>query len=70
MLYAGINKLKVKTDSQFTINCVTKWIHNWRRNKWKLSSGTDVKNKEDLLKLDEAMQNMEIKWVIDWADQY
>ncbi|ODN03562.1 Ribonuclease H1 [Orchesella cincta] len=58
----GINKLKVKTDSQFTINCVTKWIFNWRRNNWRLSSGGDVKNKEDLIKLDDAMQNMEIKW--------
>ncbi|CAL8101502.1 unnamed protein product [Orchesella dallaii] len=59
----GINKLMIKTDSQFTINCVTKWLNNWKRNNWRLSSGGDVKNKEDLVKLDDAMQNMEIKWV-------
>lgn len=52
------------TDSQFTINCITKWIHKWKRDGWKLSgSGGDVKNREDLEKLDRAMQGMEIKWV-------
>lgn len=38
-------------------------MNNWKRNNWRLSSGGDVKNKEDLINLDESMQNMEIKWV-------
>lgn len=59
----GITKLKLKTDSQFTINCVTKWLNKWRRNGWKLATGEDVKNREDLEKLDKAIQGVEIKWV-------
>lgn len=53
----------IKTDSQFTINCATKWLKNWKRNGWKRGSGEAVKNQEDLEKLDRAMEGMEIKWV-------
>ncbi|OXA56000.1 ribonuclease H1 isoform X2 [Folsomia candida] len=59
---AGITKLKLKTDSQFTINCVTMWLNKWRRNDYKLANGNDVKNREDLVKLDQAMSGIEIKW--------
>ncbi|XP_060535979.1 ribonuclease H1 isoform X2 [Cylas formicarius] len=60
----GYKKAKVLTDSQFTINCITKWIHNWKRNSWKLSSGGPVKNKEDLVKLDNIIQQFEhVKWI-------
>lgn len=40
------------TDSQFTINCMTQWIQNWKRNDWKTASGGPVKNKIDLQTLD------------------
>lgn len=33
-------------DSQYVINCVTKWHHGWRRNNWKTSSGSSVSNRE------------------------
>lgn len=56
--------MKLKTDSQFTINCVTMWLNKWRRNDYKLANGNDVKNREDLVKLDQAMSGIEIKWVI------
>jgi len=59
---AGITKLKLMTDSQFTINCATSWIEKWKKNGWRLATGHDVKNKEDLQKLDAAIQDIEIKW--------
>lgn len=33
-------------DSQYVINCVTKWHHGWRKNNWKTSSGARVSNRE------------------------
>jgi len=61
---AGIDKLIINTDSQFLINCVTKWMPGWKRNGWRTTSKQPVKNKEDLEALDEALANksIEIKW--------
>jgi len=59
----GYSKVKIFTDSQFTINCITKWIQKWKKNQWKLAGGGPVKNKEDLVKLDELCgQFQDIKW--------
>ncbi|KAF7263994.1 hypothetical protein GWI33_000782 [Rhynchophorus ferrugineus] len=59
----GYRKVKLFTDSQFTISCITKWIKKWKVNGWKLSTGGAVKNKEDLVVLDGLCQNFDdIKW--------
>ena len=52
----GVTKLKVKTDSQFVINCVTKWMPGWKKKGWKTAAGHEVKNRADLVVLDEAME--------------
>ena len=36
----------IKTDSQYSINCVTKWVKTWLKNGWQTSDGRDVSNKE------------------------
>jgi len=61
---AGVNKLRVNTDSEFLINCVTQWMTNWKRNGWITKSKQPVKNKEDLMSLDDAMNSgrIEVKW--------
>lgn len=55
----GVRKLKIKTDSEFVINSITKWIFKWRTNNWKVASGGDVKNKEDFVMLDNSIKLME-----------
>lgn len=57
-----IGKLTIYTDSMYTINCMTQWIHNWRRNGWK-SKGGEVVNKEELVKLDMLCSQVNVKWV-------
>lgn len=44
----GLNKIKliIKTDSQYSINCITKWTKTWIKNKWITSSGSMVSNRE------------------------
>lgn len=60
----GYSKVKILTDSQFTINCMTKWISTWKKKNWKLAAGGPVKNKEELIVLDGICQQFEdVKWV-------
>jgi ribonuclease HI len=44
----GLSKYRVfiKTDSMYSINCVTNWINNWIKNGWKTKVGTPVANKK------------------------
>jgi len=34
------------SDSQYAINCVTKWFHTWRQNNWHTSSKRVVENRD------------------------
>lgn len=56
-LYAILKSLKIinindytsiviYTDSQYSINCITKWIKNWIKNNWKDKHNRPVKNKD------------------------
>ncbi|XP_022919062.2 ribonuclease HI [Onthophagus taurus] len=59
----GNKKLLIKTDSQFVINAMTSWIVKWKKNNWTLSTGGEVKNKEEFIKLDQCCNKMDsIKW--------
>ncbi|MGH0174522.1 UNVERIFIED_CONTAM: hypothetical protein FKN15_075006 [Acipenser sinensis] len=58
----NIEKLEIRTDSKFTINGATKWIHNWKKNDWTLSTGGPVVNKEDFQNLDRVSCGMDITW--------
>lgn len=37
-------KLVIKTDSQYSINCFTSWIENWKRKGFRTAKGDQVKN--------------------------
>ena len=41
-----------------------KFMAKWKKNGWILASGEPVKNKEDLLKLDEVCSKIPVTWVI------
>ena len=36
----------IYTDSQYSIDCITKWVKNWVRNKWLDKKNKPVKNKD------------------------
>ena len=38
--------IHIKTDSEYSINCVTKWVHGWIKNDWIKQDGNPVLNKE------------------------
>jgi len=58
----GQNKpITLYTDSEYLINCVTKWIKGWKRKGWKKSDGKPVLN-QDLLQILDNLNSQQIKW--------
>ncbi|NJO61864.1 MAG: ribonuclease HI [Richelia sp. RM2_1_2] len=49
------------TDSEYLINCVTKWVKGWKRKGWKKADGKPVLN-QDLLETLDNLNNQQIKW--------
>jgi ribonuclease HI len=54
--------LTIHTDSRYLKDGITSWIVVWKRNGWKTSTGSPVKNKDLWLVLDEASQRHTIEW--------
>lgn len=54
--------IEVRTDSCYTINTVSNWVSKWKLNGWKTIIGEDVKNKEDIIRLDDLNSQLEVKW--------
>ncbi|OKH12597.1 ribonuclease HI [Fischerella major NIES-592] len=49
------------SDSEYLINCVTKWIKTWKRKGWKKADGSPVLNR-DLLEQLEQLNSRQVKW--------
>ncbi|XP_049758568.1 ribonuclease H1-like [Elephas maximus indicus] len=58
----NMDKLIIKTDSEFVVKGVTEWMPNWKQNGWKTVTGKDVVNRSDFEKIDQASQGMDIQW--------
>jgi ribonuclease HI len=49
------------TDSEYLINCVTKWVKGWKRKGWKKADGNPVQN-QDLLETLDELNNTKVRW--------
>ncbi|XP_046851225.1 ribonuclease H1-like isoform X2 [Xenia sp. Carnegie-2017] len=58
----NIPKVEIRTDSKYTLNAVTKWMKGWKLNGFKTANGQDVKNKQDIVKLYNLCQIIDVKW--------
>lgn len=56
-------KVKVLTDSNYSLQCVNSWIPKWYSNGWKTSKGEDVKNKDLIVKLYNLCQYHEVDFI-------
>lgn len=54
--------LLVQSDSRYTINCLTDWIHGWRRKGWKTSSGSPVKNADLIREIDAELADRPVRF--------
>lgn len=52
------NHITIKTDSQYTINSITKWAKNWKKNNWKKKNG-EIKNLDLIKKIYEKYLQLE-----------
>lgn len=55
--------VKIMSDSQYTINCITKWRFGWEKKNWVNSKGEPVKNKELIQELIKECNKHSIEWV-------
>jgi ribonuclease HI len=57
--------LHILCDSQYVINCVTKWMPGWKRKGWRKSDGKPVLNVDLLKQIDAAIvgRNFTFEWV-------
>ncbi|MEM7555155.1 MAG: ribonuclease HI [Cyanobacteria bacterium P01_A01_bin.84] len=53
--------ITLHTDSEYLINCITKWIHGWKKKGWKKSDGKPVLN-QDLLSILDDLNSPQVRW--------
>lgn len=56
-------KVRVMSDSQYTLDCVGKWVYTWQKNGWRTSKGEEVKNKDLIIQLYDLIKNHEVDLV-------
>jgi ribonuclease HI len=56
-------KVKVFTDSNYVVQGITKWVHNWLKNSWKNSQRKQVVNQDLWKKLLSISGRHDIEWV-------
>ncbi|KAJ5477014.1 hypothetical protein N7539_007158 [Penicillium diatomitis] len=59
----------IYTDSRYSIDCVTVWFVNWRRNHWVTKDGKPVENRdliESILVKIEERNELEVKTLFQW----
>ena len=65
--HPGSEPLIIETDSQYAINCSTKWVHGWKKNGWKNSQKKPVKNAELIRAIDDELSkrpgSVQFVWV-------
>lgn len=60
----GVTELTVKSDSQYFVDAASSWIAGWKKNDWKKkSTGEEIKNKDEFIDLDKAMDGLNVTWV-------
>ncbi|WP_291278789.1 RNase H family protein [Galactobacter sp.] len=57
--------LQILCDSQYVINCLTKWMKGWKKKGWKKADGKPVLNQDLLKELDAALAGRDVtfEWV-------
>lgn len=57
--HRGSRPLVIESDSQYAINCSSKWVQSWKRKGWKNSQGKPVKNRQLIMAIDEEIRQRE-----------
>ncbi|WP_067826184.1 ribonuclease H family protein [Nocardia inohanensis] len=72
--HPGSEPMLIESDSLYAIKCASEWIHGWKRNGWKTSSGGPVKNLELIQHIDRAIISrsgpVRFRWVRGHVGNY
>jgi ribonuclease HI len=55
-------RVEIRTDSQYTLDCATRWISGWMKYGWVNFSGKPVMNRDLLTQLWDQCQGRDILW--------
>ncbi|XP_071999618.1 ribonuclease H1-like [Engystomops pustulosus] len=58
----NIPKVRIHTDSAYTVKGATEWMPRWKENGWKNYNGDDVANKAEWQKLDGLCRGRDVTW--------
>ncbi|WP_427016475.1 RNase H family protein [Pseudarthrobacter sp. P1] len=63
--HVAAEPLRILCDSQYVINCITKWMPGWKRKGWRKADGKPVLNLDLLKDIDAAIvgRNYTFEWV-------
>ncbi len=56
------NNIIIYTDSSYSIKCITKWIHNWKKKGWKNSKGKSVAHSDLIKEIDQYRNTKNIQF--------
>ncbi|CBZ51457.1 putative ribonuclease H [Neospora caninum Liverpool] len=49
--------VRICTDSVYAVRCVTEWVSAWKANGWRTSAGTEVRNRDLIVKIHELLES-------------
>ena len=55
--------VEVRTDSEYVVKGMTRWIEGWKRKGWRTASRAPVKNRDLWERLDRACARRRARWV-------
>lgn len=58
------SSVHILSDSMYTINCITVWYKKWEQNRWRSSSGGDIKNKEIICEITDMIKSRDMRALI------
>ncbi len=61
-LEKGEKDVTILTDSQYVKNGITQWIFTWKKNGWRTSGKSAVKNVEYWVELDALNSKLSVNW--------
>ena len=56
-------EITIITDSNYVKKGITEWLSSWKRNNWKTSSKTEVKNKNLWEELEKLVNKNKVDWL-------
>ena len=61
-LRSSSTDIEIRTDSRYLIDVCSKWVHGWKRNRWRKKDGEEVKNRDLVELLDSLLNRHPVRW--------